>query len=853
MPAWFPERAVTSALPLCCVATLLLELAGSPSAFAQEIRFAQDVQPLLARRCFSCHGPAENEGGVALHTRDRALAQSENRNRPIVPGKPEESELLRRVTAEDDALRMPPEEPALTDEEVSRLRRWITDGAAYEKHWAFVPPRKPKPATPGPNAKNARNEIDRFVLSRLEREGLSPSPEASREKLVRRLFIDLIGLLPTESELEQFSRDETEATYVELVDYLLTSVHFGERWGRHWLDLARYADSFGYERDDVRPNAWRYRDWVIRSINENQPYDQFLIDQLAGDLLENPTRDQQIATGLHRMNIKNNESGINREDYRNREIVDRVNTTGTAMLGLTIGCAQCHSHKYDPISQAEYYRFYAFFNNTTEKNINIEGTPAEQLRYRKAKAAYDAHKSELDSRKALLESMRKYRTPYDWLASVSGQPPEEMLEVLKIPDELVVAICDREADSPGRGEAVAFWGTLDDLLDDTRKAQRQLSVESRHLPEPYIMTLAEAAKNRRPTHVLLRGDFKRRGEAVRAGTPETLNALSIRGETADRLDLARWVASQANPLTARVAVNHIWMHLFGRGLVSTPDDFGTQGDPPSHPDLLDWLAVEFMESGWDRKRLIRKIVSSSTWRQDSIVQSRDSRAVSLDPENRLLWRQSRFRVEAEIVRDLFLTASGLLHRRTGGPTIHPVIPAAVSDIAYKYKTRWVTSSKPDRYRRGLYVHFKRTNPYPSLILFDGPESNVCTAMRNRSNTPLQALTTLNDPVFVECARALGASLAARPGDAESGIRTVGRVCLSRELNSQEVRALFALLKAEQEWFADHPKEAARLVGEYSARADAGDEDSARIPDTEAAAWVAVARTVLNLDEFMTRE
>ena len=837
-----------SAISLC-----LFSFLSPPGVTAQELRFARDIQPLLAKRCFACHGPAEQEGGVALHLREKAIEKSESGGLPIVPGRPSDSVLLRRVTSIDKAERMPPEGPALTNEEVDLLRRWIQSGAKYEKHWAFVAPQKQKP---GPVSKQlagfSRNEIDRYILARLQAEKSAPSPEAPRAKLIRRLFIDLTGLLPEAKELEQLQGDQSEEAYEKLVDHLLASKHFGERWGRHWLDLARYADSFGYERDDVRPNAWRYRDWVIQSINRNQPFDQFLIDQLAGDLLEQPTQDQLIATGLHRMNIKNNESGINKEDYRNREIVDRVNTTGTAMLGLTIGCAQCHSHKYDPLSQAEYYQFYAFFNNSGEKNIDIDGTAEEQARYRKAKTAYDEHSKRLAARKTLLESMRKHRTPMVWLKTVSDKSPEKMLAVFDISDDLKNALCDREANAHGRKEAVEFWATLEEQLDDTRKAQRQLSVESRHLPKPYIMTLAEATKDRRSTHVLLRGDFKQKGDEVSAETPGILNAFSQRGDSGDRLDLARWIASRDNPLTARVAVNHMWMHLFGHGLVSTPDDFGTQGDPPSHPDLLDWLAVEFMDSDWDRKKLIRTIVLSATYRQDSIVRRENSQVASTDPENRLLWRQSRFRVEAEVVRDLFLTASGLLHRETGGPTIHPIVPTAVTDFAYKYKTRWVVSSKPKRYRRGLYVHFKRTNPYPSLIMFDGPESNVCTAMRNRSNTPLQALTTLNDPVFVECAQALAKSLAAMSGNDEARIRHAGRVCLTRGFESAEVRELLSLLNEERRWFARHQGEAAKLVGEYSA-STATSSGKAAIPDTETAAWVTVARTILNLDEFITRE
>lgn len=823
-------------------------LIPTTASAANEVSFALDIQPLLARRCYACHGPSENEAGVALHVRASALAKSEHGRHAIVPGDSATSELLRRITSTDDSERMPPEGPPLSKQEVELLRQWINDGAVYQKHWSFVVPVRTEPPKVS-HTDSSRNEIDSFVVARLEEVGLSLSTDASREKLLRRLYLDLIGLLPSPQELDQFLSDDSNEAYERLVDRLLASKHFGERWGRHWLDLARYADSFGYERDDVRPNAWRYRDWVIRSLNRNQPFDDFVVDQLAGDLLDDPTRDQLIATGLHRMNIKNNESGINKEDYRNRETVDRVNTTGTSLLGLTVGCAQCHSHKYDAISQTEYYQLYAFFNNVHETDVDIEGSPDERRRYETAKAAYESRKKQLESRKSLIESMRKYSSAREWLKSAADESSLQLLSVLDISEELKTAIlasADSSADSDS-ADVSNFWATLAAQADDNRKAMRQLSVENRHLPKPYIMTLSETMKDRRTTHVLVRGEFKQKGEPVSAATPSALNSFASRHETEDRLDLARWIVSRDNPLTARVAVNHLWKHLFGRGLVATPEDFGTQGDPPSHPQLLDWLAVEFMDTGWDRKQLIKTIVMSATYRQDSVVHRKANGAAdsaATDPENRMLSRQSRFRVEAEVMRDLFLNAGGLLHRKVGGPTIHPELPSAVSDLGYKYKTRWLTSSKPDRYRRGLYVHFKRTNPYPSLIMFDGPESNVCLGRRNRSNTPLQALTTLNDPVFVECAQALGRALSEMQQDDASRLLHAGHVCLTRRFKPREVQELTRLLESERKWYTHHAADAAGLVSEYS---------SEKVSQNETAAWIAVARILLNLDEFVTRE
>ncbi|MEZ6035373.1 MAG: PSD1 and planctomycete cytochrome C domain-containing protein [Planctomycetaceae bacterium] len=832
-----------SARTVFCIAILT---AASISGEAQEVSFAQDVQPILAKRCFACHGPAEQQAGVALHVREAAIAMSENDRQPIVPEHPEASELLRRITTADSADRMPPEGPALSHDEIVILTRWIEQGAVYEKHWAFVAPVRRTPPEVR-NSERVRNPIDQFVIARLQQAGIEPSREASPEKLIRRVYLDLIGLLPPESEMPRPDGEDWNIAWERIVDTLLASEHFGERWGRHWLSLARYADTFGYERDDVRPNAWRYRDWVIRSFNQNQPYDQFVTEQLAGDLLDTPSRDQQIATGLHRMNIKNNESGINKEDYRNREIVDRVNTTSTALLGLTIGCAQCHSHKYDPISQTEYYQFYAFFNNASELDVEIEGTPAEKARYDQAKAAYDAHAKRLENRRKTIEAMLKHESPQDWLLSLGDSSPTTLLDDFEIDADLKSAIAASGTSPSAPDQVLQFWNSLNAQLDDTRKDMRQLSEEHRHLPKPGLMTLTEATQDRRATHVLVRGDFKQHGDEVAADTPAVLNPLNRRGEVGDRLDLAHWIVSHDNPLTARVAVNQIWQHLFGQGLVATPDDFGTQGQPPSHLELLDWLAVEFMESGWDRKKLMRTILLSATYRQDSVYKKNSVDGPDpavIDPENRLLWRQARFRVEAEIVRDLFLDAGGLLHRAIGGPTIFPELPSGVSDLGYKYTTHWMLSDKPSRYRRGMYIHFKRTNPYPSLIAFDGPESNLCQAMRNNSNTPLQALTALNDPVFVECAQALGRRLALMTESDEIRIRRAFQVCFNRLPRPYEEQVLLASLRDERESFAKTAGEAIAFVGDY------GDNS---VPMHEMAAWISVSRTVLNLDEFITRE
>lgn len=902
----------------CCHTTMSAE----PGA---TVNFNRDIQPILSKKCFACHGPSDQEAGLALHVRDLAIAEADSGSNAIVPGDAEQSELIQRITSAHEEEMMPPEGERLSSIEVELLKTWIEEGAVYDKHWSFVKPA----AVELPTVQNTEaiiNEVDHFVLARLEKENITPSETADKATLLRRLSLDLTGLLPSTTDLDLFLNDNSETAYEKLVDRLLASEHFGERWGRHWLDLARYADTFGYERDDVRPNAWRYRDWVVNSFNTNQPYNQFVVEQLAGDLLPNSTQAQKVATGLHRMNIKNMEAGINKEDYRNREMVDRLNTTGTAFLGLTLGCCQCHSHKYDPISQKEYYQLYDFFNNIKPVNLDVEGTPEENTRYQAALDEYNQRRELLLLRQKTLQTLSSQGTLQkwhqavknqnielqylaDWLTAAINNSPENWIEGLTLkqaktldlpktihkalavepakrteehrqniikeykelpkhlerfkknirsPKERIASLFieqetrtallkpESKLNEKEQQLVTEFRASIPSRKDDTAKALRQQSVEKRHLPKPQIMVLEEIQKERRETFLLARGDFKQKTEKVFAATPAVLTPLTSRGDKPDRLDFAHWLVSEDHPLTARVAVNHIWKHLFGAGIVSTMDDFGTQGSPPSHPELLDWLAVQFRESGWDRKALIKRIVMSATYRQSSVYRPELEK---VDPQNRLLARQSRFRVESEIVRDLYLDASDLLHPQLGGPTIHPQIPQAMRDQGYKYKTRWELSNKPDRYRRGMYIHFKRTNPYPSLIMFDNPEGNVCIAERTRSNTPLQSLVTLNDPVFVECAQALGFNLWTQEQKQnqpaiQAGLLSAGKKCFSRDFNDSELATLTSLFEEELQWYQAHEQEAQAFVGDYSTE---------NKPVARLAAWVAVARAILNLDEFITRE
>jgi mono/diheme cytochrome c family protein len=894
------------------------------------VDFKTDIAPILSAHCTKCHGAEKQESGLRLDRRASALRGGDS-GVAIVAGKSAESELLHRIKTEDADERMPPADAGrgLTADEIALVTKWIDAGAVWpeeaadaerpvSKHWAYQPIGEAKPPRVKRQGWN-RSPIDAFILSRLNAEKIEPSPEASRETLLRRLYLDLTGLLPTPEERAEFLADKSPKAYERLVDRLLASPHFGERWGRHWLDLARYGDSNGYELDIVRPNAWRYRDWVIKSLNDDMPYDRFVVEQLAGDLLATPSHETKLATGFHRMTIKNTESGINSEDYRNREMVDRVNTTGAALMGITLGCAQCHSHKYDPISQQEYYQFYAFFNNIEEVEIDIDGTAAEREAYRQALGVYFEKWLALQARQRMIDELvkrgadstlkaiesslqkatkqlqaqrdlkakglaawkketsaddqRLLQAPAQVTAAISSKKkpkisndkalerylaslpvisekletriktPRGYAELLEESAEVKDALCVLTDERTDEQKKIIekYYSTLPAKQDEIRDALRLLVTEERYLPDPQILALQEDTESPRETHVLLRGDFKQKGAQVDPATPEVLPALKVRSGNADRLDLAQWLVSAEHPLTARVAVNHVWAHLFGRGIVATVDDFGVQGDRPTHPELLDWLAGEFRRNGWSRKQLIRTIVLSSAYRQTS---AHRSDLAERDPLNMLVARQGRFRVEAEIVRDLFLAASGLLDRTLGGATVYPTIPDSVRDIAYKYQLIWPTSAAPDCYRRGMYIHFRRSNPYPSLMVFDAPEGTLCTAARNRSNTPLQALTTLNDPVFLENAQVLGRRVMAEgPKDVEGRAAWLFAACLARSPSEKESAVLVKLFEAERKAYRHDQESAKELTGHVASNAD----------PAEVAAWIATARAVMNLDEFVTRE
>lgn len=838
--------------------SLFIALLGFPALFAQNVDFVRDIDPILRKRCQACHGSVTQMSGLRLDSREAALKGGSG-GTVIVPGSSSSSKLFRLVSGAEGNKVMPPSGSRLSAEEVELVRLWIDQGviwpttgqASADKprptHWSFQRLSRPQP----PSTRNptwARNPIDRFVLARLEREGIEPSPEAGRRTLIRRVSFDLTGLPPSPEEVEAFLRDNRPDAYEHLVDRLLVSPHFGERWARHWLDLARYADSDGYEKDYVRPNAWRWRHWVIDAFNRDQPFDQFTIEQIAGDLLPGATLDQKIATGFHRNTLTNREGGVNIEQFRVEQVVDRAATVGTVWLGLTVGCAQCHDHKYDPIRQKDFYQLYAFFNNADEAEVDAP-LAAEVGPFLANQPVY---------RKKRQELLNLYRVP-----ELQGPWEARMREARANPgkwtdwDHAYDAFqkyldhADRILDTPleNRSEKSRDAITNHFVINYHRVIEKEqwkalkfveLRKKLQNLRDQYpalseAPVIAETPGLGRTSHVHIRGDWKRQGVEVQPDVPAFLPPLAAKSKT--RVDLAKWLVSPDNPLTARVTVNRFWQELFGRGLVRTSADFGAQGEKPSHPELLDWLAGQFVDNGWRVKALLRTIVTSATYRQSSYSRPDvDAR----DPGNSLLARQSRLRLPSESVRDAALSVSELLYPAVGGKSVRPPIPQGVVDLSYAGSVKWPESAGKDRYRRGLYILFQRTVPYPMLMNFDQPDASLPACRRERSNTPLQALNLLNDPVFVEAAQALAIRVQTVPDTQR--VDRLWELCLSRMPSPRERDWVSSYFKSQTEAFYNDPTQAGRMFPHEPGKGNA-----------EGAAWTALASVLLNLDEFITRE
>ncbi len=806
---------------------------------------------ILQQRCLECHGPEKHKSGYRLNDRETALSGGDSGTRAIIVSNSAASALVQRLLTTNRDERMPPKGEALSAGEVAAVKLWIDSGAAWpaavavkpadpQKHWAFVAPtRTPVPLLENRNSK-VLNAIDPFILTRLERERLKPSPEAQRATLIRRVHLDLTGLLPTPEQVVAFEKDRRGDAYLRVVDELLASPHFGERWGRHWLDLARYADSAGYQIDRVRPGAYLFRDWVIDSLNRDQPFDQFTMEQIAGDLLPDATLEQRIATGFHRMTLSNHEDGVDAAEYASKARVDRVATTGTAWLGLTLGCAECHSHKFDPVSQREFYRLYAFFNEAQELDVPAP-QPGEREKYELARKHWEQEKARLEEARSRYADGEAQTNFVRWQRGVDrGGMSGAVTDVLDLPAEQRSAAQKR-----------ALWKHYRKLDPGLKEFAARLKAHQRLAPRyrGEEALLLAARTNAPKTFVHVRGDFLRPGEEVQPGVLRVLNRFECDGQPT-RLDLARWIVSPENPLTARVAVNHLWLHLFGRGLVNTPEDFGLRGEAPSHPELLDWLATEFQRHGWSRKQLIRLIVTSATYRQSSEVRA-DLR--HRDPQNILLARQNRLRVESEIVRDLFLDAGGLLNRELGGASIYPVIPKDVKAAGYGVGGTWTETEGSAKHRRGVYVAVRRTVPYPISATFDGANPSECTAQRERSNTPLQPLALLNNPVFAEATEAFGQRVTALPGNPRAKLDAAFRICFSREPARVELKRLEQLYREASALSASKEGGTARAASGVGADLSRSARLSTMSTIGEPQAWRAVAEVMLNLDEFLTRE
>jgi hypothetical protein len=901
-----------------------------------KVDFNTQVKPILNKNCMACHGGVKRAAGLSLLFRQEALAPTESGKPAILPGDAEHSEFIKRLTHHDPEERMPLKAPALKPEEIDILKKWVNQGAEWGDHWAYVAPKAPK--VPNPTmlagfwsslfspAVNAwpRTDADYFVLRRLKNEGLKPSRPADAATLLRRVSLDLTGLPPTPEQVKRFMADSSDANYAKIVDELLQSPRFGERWAGMWLDLARYSDTKGYERDDKR-DIWRYRDWVIQAFNDNKPYDQFLVEQLAGDLLPKPTDEQLLATAFHRNTMTNDEGGTNNEEFRTAAVLDRVGTTWEVLQSTTFACVQCHSHPYDPFRHEEFYKYLAFFNNSRDEDtfgdypklrhltdtlrfkqkldglhgfVKTHGSAAqadETVHFLKtlephvnSLVAENIHNGALIDEKWLglrqggwarfsrvnltgkrelvvkltgfkpnttweirLDSLRAapwltYRTDTASLKRSGGYvilplPPASgtrtLFFVAKSTDQSLKEKPDQTlltwdwfafrppfpgANAPDQSYAkVLFWQLLTARVNSTPIMQ----------DNPADMF--------RKTNVFVRGNFLVKGKEVQPDVPRSLPPLP-KGAPRNRLTLARWMTSPGHPLTARVAVNRFWEQLFGIGLVETLEDFGTQGFTPADAELLDHLAVKFTrEFGWKPKELLRYLVLSATYRQDSRA---SEKLLERDPYNRLLARGPRIRLSAEQVRDQALAVSGLLSPKMYGPGVMPYQPDGVWNSPYNGQ-KWVQATGEDQYRRAVYVYHKRTSPYPSMMTFDGSSREVCLARRIRTNTPLQALVTMNDPVFTEIARQLAYQMQKDGGNSPTEeIRAGYRRVMARDIAPDKLAVLMGLYNQALADYRRQPKEVAKLL-----------KDTPGKPKPETAALTLVASAMVNLDEFITKE
>lgn len=813
---------------------------GSASGQEAKVEFNRDIRPILANHCFVCHGPDNNlrKGKLRLDQEKDGFG-IHGGGSVLVPGKAAESELFQRVSSANPAKRMPPvkHNKDLSKDQVELIRRWIDQGATYQKHWSLIAPTRPTP--PIERSPWVRNPIDAFILARLDKEGVKPAPEADRRILLRRLSFDLTGLPPTPAEFEAFQKDQDPRAYEKVVDRLLASKQYGERMALYWLDLVRYADTAGYHSDNHR-DVWMYRDWVIDAFNRNLPFDRFAREQLAGDLLANPTPEQRVASGYNRLLQTTEEGGAQAKEYIAKYFSDRVRNVSTVWLGLTLGCCECHDHKFDPFSTKEFYQFGSFFADLQERAVGRQDqTPIF------SKEQIDRLKH-LEDQIGPLEKVLKTATPE--LAKAQEQWEKEALGLKGLPKDIppILKIESKKRTPPQQQALAAYYRTIAPALAQPRQQLADFQKQKGELQKTVPSTLVSMAGAPRPIRVLPRGNWlDDSGALVEPGTPSALPSLQPGKGRATRLDLANWITAPDNPLTARVFVNRLWMLMVGQGLVKTLDDFGAQGSWPTHPELLDWLALEFRESGWDVKHLLKLIALSSTYRQSSQTAGE---AKQRDPYNQLLARQGRYRLDAEMVRDNALAISGLLNKKIGGPSTKPYQPAGYWRYLNFPTREWANDKNENQYRRGLYTYWQRTFLHPSLLAFDASTREECTVERPRSNTPQQALVLLNDPTYVEAARAFAERILREGGDSlDQRVVFAFREALNRAPRAEESRLLANLQRQHRQQYNQDKKAADLLlrVGERPVPAD--------LVAAELAAWTSVARVIFNLHETITRE
>ncbi|MBT4866976.1 MAG: DUF1553 domain-containing protein [Planctomycetaceae bacterium] len=866
----------------CVSAGNALAADGATKPETNKIDFARDVAPIFAEHCNDCHGADAQEGRLRLDAK-KIVFKGGLSGKTIIPGDSKKSLLLRRMLDGDEEERMPLDADPLSDKQIAVIRDWIDQGAVWpdgvgsdveslETHWAYIKPVKPALPTfqkpgfskkPGFSPANwIRNPIDAFVLSRLKKENISPSAEADKARLLRRVSLDLIGIPPSVEEVDAFLNDDRSDAYQRVVKRLLASPRYGERWARPWLDLARYADSNGFQADQYR-DVWPFRDWVIQAMNADMPFDQFTIEQIAGDLLPGATLSQKIATGFHRQPTCNVEAGVDPEQNRVNQVIDRVNTTGTVWLGTSISCGQCHSHKYDPFTQRDYYRLFAYFNNTLIEVKHTSGT------------TYDFYGPKL-SLPLTKEQEQKRAELTAKLAAVNAKLKPQLAEIAKLQTvwetEQTARIKNKQATGSAEAKETLPPGIVAilKLPAKKRKPKQKLLLHNQFLKShPEVKKLSDRAaalqkqlaavkpntslvmveqEKPRDTHVFKRGNFLKPLAKVEAGTPGSLHApVNLNKDAADapqdRLGLARWLADKENPLVARVTVNRWWAEIFGRGIVRTEEDFGTQGDPPTHPEVLDWLAVEFMENGWSMKHIHELIVNSATYRQSSRV---TPKLLERDPENRLLARGARFRLPAEMIRDNALQVSGLLSTKAGGPPVFPPQPPGVWRHVGRNAPKYVAATNEDRFRRGIYTIWRRSAPYASFVNFDAPDRAACVVKRPRTNTPLQSLTLLNDEAYLEMAMALAGQMAANVELTSDRDRVIHgfRRCFARQPTDFEADHLLAVYQRELKRYEEDPKTANKIIGKTKLPKG--------VSAAQLVAWFHVSHILMNLDEMITK-